>query len=77
MARTVKSWRKEVRAAFEMEHCTDVKFEPLGSTHQCASATYAGKRVSITISLSPSDTRAIHRVRADVRSAIRKLREAT
>lgn len=72
----MKSWRKEVEAIAFDEGLRQLEWRIMGSTHQqlLGVITAKGSRVvpiAITCSASPSDWRAAHRVRSDIRRAIR------
>lgn len=76
---TVKSWRKEVEKVLRKEGISKLEWSYTSGTHQRISGTIiiaGGKElpVSMTCSLSPSDVRAIHRVRRDCRIMLRAAR---
>lgn len=78
MSRTVKQWKKELRATFEMEGGRDFSVEPTHGTHLYASAEFVlpdglGLHpIGLVCSLSPSDLRAGHKVRSLLRRAMRE-----
>lgn len=76
---TKNEWKRMVDDLFEAEHVRDVKWESTNSCHRRVSGkvTVPGAKevtVSLIVSASPSDYRAIHRVRNNLRTAIRNAR---
>lgn len=84
MARTVNQWRDEVETELLNAGVEDFVWSFTGSAHQRVVGfvtVKGGKRVQVTLtcSVSPSDYRAIYRVRSDVRRLVanaRRMEEA-
>lgn len=79
MATTIKGWRKSVEKVLAKEGIRDLTWSYTSGNHQRISGTIlveGGRElpVSMTCSLSPSDVRAIHRVRRDCRIMLRAAR---
>lgn len=79
MARTVNQWRSEVERELERAGVEDLFWSFTGSTHQRVTGTITvkgGKRVSVslTCSVSPSDHRALYRVRSDIKRMVANAR---
>lgn len=72
MARTVKQWKSEVESIMRAEGVRNVKWRTTGSRHLLATGELDGMEVRLTCSLSPSDFRAGHKVRAQLRRVIRE-----
>lgn len=80
MSRTVNQWRSEVEAMMKKEGVRGFTWSYTKSAHQRVEGfiTVKGgqlRSVTLTCSLSPSDRRAAHHVRNDIRRAVREARE--
>lgn len=76
MAMTVNKWRDEIRAVAEREGGAVTEFQLTRGTHQRAVIAFPEGRAEVVVSLSPSDHRARHRVRGDIRRARTALKES-
>lgn len=82
MASRGKAWRDMVEAALAKAGVAEVSVEHTAGSHLRfrGHVTVSGGRkvpVSLTCSLTPSDHRAIHRVRADIRRMVNAARVIT
>ena len=75
----MRKWKREIEKVLEAEGLTDIVWKTTGGNHQKAigrcGLCSCRRPVAIVTSLTPSDSRTLRNVRADVRRQLRALRE--